>query len=243
MAFRRRRRINQQTKKSSNASQMMNLSLFIMLLAFFIVLNSLSSYEEIKSEKVRRSIQVTFSKEQAEELGSVSENTIESFQEGHTFDRLDALFQAQIVTFKAQTSKSTGRMNVQAPYDKFIAAIRASNQYDATRYPTRREARDNFFLPTLASLMRANIDGAPTRLDITIHVDGNPAEMQNQSPEALKEKIDILGEVARILNNQKLPEKLINISIEQGDPKMVDLFFQKYAPFSPVREGDQVDGE
>jgi len=245
MAFRRRRRIRQQGGTSSNASQMMNLSLFIMLLAFFIVLNSLSSYEEIKSEKVKRSIKITFSNEAQEEMGSVTQSEIESFSEGHTFDRLDALFKAQIVTFEAQKSKSTGRMNIQLPYDKFMQAIKASGQFDATRYPSRRETRDNFFLPTLASIMRANIDGSPTRMEITFHLSGNPAALQNEKPQELRDQIDIIGEVARILINQKLPEKLINISFEKGDPDIVDLSFIKYVPFSPIVGGEEegVDNE
>ena len=243
MAFRRRRRIRQQGGTSSNAGQMMNLSLFIMLLAFFIVLNSLSSYEEIKSEKVRRSIQITFSNEAKEELGAVSQSELESFNEGHTFDRLDALFQAQIVTFDSQKSKSTGRMNVQLPYEKFISAIQAGGQYDATRYPSRREIRDNFFLPTLASIIRSNIDGAPTRMEITFHVPDNPAAMHNNAPDALKEKINVIGEVARSLMDQRLPEKLINISYEKGDPAIVDLSFIKYVPFSPVIAGQEEEAQ
>ncbi|MEM6812205.1 MAG: flagellar motor protein MotB [Pseudomonadota bacterium] len=239
MAFRRRRRIRQNMEQS-NSGQMLNLALFIMLLAFFIVLNSLSSFEEIKLDKVRRSINITFSNDVQESMGSPTKSPLEEMREGHTFDRLDALFQAQIVSFEKQISKSTGRMNVQVDYDRFMDAVKAEGQIDIYRYPMRREVRDNFFLPTLASIIRSNIDGAPTRMEVVIHTKNNPAEMQNQNPDILKEKINIVGEVSRLFDRRGIPQKLINIGIEQGNPQIIDLYFVKYVPFSPIIDGQDV---
>lgn len=240
MAFRRRRRRNQNVNNAggSNAGQMLNLSLFIMLLAFFIVLNSLSSYEEVKSEKVRRSINIAFNKDAKEDLSSMRESISESMHEGHTFDRLDGLFQSQITSFESQKSKLLGRMSVQVEYDRFVNAITRPDQIDILRYPTRREIRDNFFLPTLVSLMRANIDGAPTRMEIVFHTNENPADLQNDAPQQLKSRIDDIGLISRTLEAQGLPQKLLNIGIEKGDPNIVELNFIKYVPFSPLMENE-----
>ena len=212
----------------------MNLSLFIMLLAFFIVLNSMSSYEEIKTESVKRSIKVTFTNEQPEEKPAVKKDPTLSMREGHTFDRLDALFQAQIVSFEVQKSKSTGRMMIRVEKERFFNAMLKAGQFDLYRYPSRRDVKGNFFLPTLVSMIRSNIDGAPTRLDIIMHNDQDPAHLKNHAPQILRQKIENIGEVARKLDDRGLPQKLLTIGVEKGDPQYIDLIFTKYQPFSPV---------
>ena len=60
-------------------------------------------------------------------------------------------------------------MMVRVPLDRFSKAIMATGQKDLTRYPTRRDIQGNFFLPTLVSILRANIDGAPTRLQMVLN--------------------------------------------------------------------------
>ena len=220
----------------------MNLSLFIMLLAFFIVLNSLSSFEEVKAEKVRRSVKIAFNNEVEEDLSSTRDSINKSMSEGHTFDRLDGLFQSQITSFKAEKSKSMGRMNVTVEYDKVVEAVTKADQVNILNYPNRRQIRDNFFLPTLVLIMKANIDGAPTRLEIIFHTNKEPAYLQNQSPKILQDKINDIGRISRIFEAQGMPQKLLTIGLEKGDADIVDLNFTKYVPFSPVindKEGGQ----
>lgn len=241
--FKRRRRI-QESNSGADTSQMMNLSLFIMLLAFFIVLNSLSSYEEIKTEKVKRSIEMSFSKDpQVEPMkASTAPDPVQAMSEGHTFDRLDALFNAQIASFEAVQSKSRGVMMVQVPLEDFTKAVMAIGQKDVTRYASRRDVKEIFFLPTLVSILRTNIDGAPTRMEISLNVPENPAELQNQSPEKIAAVVIMGGQFAQLLERKGMPQKLINIGVSKGDPKMVDLVFRKYIPFSPVglkKEGER----
>lgn len=239
MTIKKRRRRNQAVSEGSvNSGQMMNLALFIMLLAFFIVLNAISSYEELKTEKVKRSIELAFSKDPdiKEDMPSVRDDPLKSLKEGHTFDRLDALFESQITSFESSHSKTIGVMMVKVPYDDFEKAIMTTGQKDLLQYPSRQAVRGNFFLPTLVSLLRADIDGAPTRMEILINVDGNPAQMQNQEPLKIESTISTVGEFSQRLQTQGMPQKLINIGISNGDPDYVDLVFRKYIPFSPIEE-------
>lgn len=239
MTIKKRRRRNQTVSEGSvNSGQMMNLALFIMLLAFFIVLNAISSYEELKTEKVKRSIELAFSKDPdiKEDMPSVRDDPLKSLKEGHTFDRLDALFESQITSFESSHSKTIGVMMVKVPYDDFEKAIMTTGQKDLLQYPSRQAVRGNFFLPTLVSLLRADIDGAPTRMEILINVDGNPAQMQNQEPLKIESTISTVGEFSQRLQTQGMPQKLINIGISNGDPDYVDLVFRKYIPFSPIEE-------
>ncbi len=238
MQYRRRKRIESESS-SSTSGLMMNLSLFIMLLAFFIVLNSISSYEESKMAKVQRSVELAFSSsaQRDDYSPSVTPDSVKSINNGDTFERLEVLFQSQIVSFKMSKSKSQGIMMVKVPYTKFSEAMLALDQKDLTKTPSRMEARGNFFLPTLVSLLRTNIDGAATRMEIYLNVEDNPAEMQNQTPRELNEVINKLGVFSSALEKQGIPQKLLNIGISEGNPKFVDLVFRKYVPFSPLKEG------
>lgn len=240
MQYKRRRRI-ERGSSSSNTGQMMNLSLFIMLLAFFIVLNSISSYEEKKTEEVRQSLDVTFSTDVRREdfNPSITKDPVKSVNKGDVFERLEALFEAQIIAFEASKSRAKGVMMVKMSYDDFSKAMKALDQQDLTKNPTRMEAHKNVFLPTLVSLMKTNIDGAPTRLEIYFHVDENPAQIQNQKPQKLNVVINDVGKYSTLLQNNGLPQKLLNIGVSKGDPKFVQLVFRKYRPFSPVKPSEK----
>lgn len=239
-----RRRRNQETPESnsSNVQQMMTLSLFIMLLAFFIVLNAISSYEEIKTEQVRRSVLMTFSKDTTLETPEASSQADDAraMKEGHAFDRLEALFTAQITGFEAVQSKSRGVMMVQVPYAEFKEAVMALGQKDLTRYPSRRAISGNFFLPTLVSILRSDLDGAPTRIEILLATKRNPAQTQNQNPNQIKDVINEAGVLSQKLEDQGMPQRLLNIGIEKADPEFVNLVFRKYVPFS-LMENEEVN--
>lgn len=238
MPMRKRRRRIENLPSGANTGQMMTLSLFIMLLAFFIVLNTLSSYEEIKTEQVRRSVELAFSKDakSEEQASSTRPNPEKSLREGHTFDRIDALFESQIASFEATKSKTRGLMMVRMPYDEFSQAILKVGQKDLLQYPSRKAVRGNFFLPTLTSIMRRNIDGAPTRIEIMLHTEIDPAKLQNQSPEKLLDVVSRAGAFSRRLEKQGMPQKLVNIGVSEGDPAYVDLVFRKHYAFSPIVE-------
>ncbi len=242
-----RRRRNQSSPASNNANvqQMMTLSLFIMLLAFFIVLNAISSYEEIKTEQVRRSVLMTFAKDITLETpeASTQADDAQAMKEGHAFDRLEALFTAQIAGFEAVQSKSRGVMMVRVPYADFKESVMALGQKDLTQYPSRRAIRDNFFLPTLVSILRSDLDGAPTRIEILLGTKSNPAQTQNQNPKRIKEIIDDAGTLSQTLEQQGMPQRLLNIGIEKGDPDFVNLVFRKYVPFSLIEEKGGVEND
>lgn len=245
MRGRNRRRRNDTSSSLSNARQMMNLSLFIMLLAFFIVLNSMSSYEEIKSEQVRRSLNMAFSKEEFSEveIKSTTQDLAQAIREGHVFDRLDALFQSQISAFSKISSKRRGVMMVELDLEEFTTAILKVGQKDFMRYPSRKDVRGNFFLPTLVSIIRSDMMDMPIRMEILINSDQNPAELQNQLPVQMDRTINLGSALTERLESQGMPTNLINIGVKEGDPKKVTLAFRKHTPFSLDAKEGQVSDE
>ena len=136
MHLNKRRRRNE-TSNSARTGQLMNLSLFIMLLAFFIVLNALSSYQENRVENVVDSVQHAFAKDVRQEdfNPSIMPDPANSVNEGDTLERINALFQAQIRSYDKTMSSDRGIMLVKLPFEKFVQSVMAVGQKDPARRP------------------------------------------------------------------------------------------------------------
>lgn len=236
----RRRRRNEPSSQSDTGT-LMNLSLFIMLLAFFIVLNSLSSYEEQLVGDVVQSLDTTFSKDpQQEDIApSVTPDPVNSVNEGDTFERLDALFQSQIVSYKKSISSNRGKMIIKLPLEKFSRAIMAAGQKDLTKMRARRNPRGNFMIPTLVSILKSDKKGVSYRMNILLQSPDNPAHFQNQSPTEMAALMRRGSALTEKLEQGGFPQKLLNIGIAKGNPEIVELVFEQHVPFSPVEEKEE----
>jgi len=232
----RRRRNTSQTGAGA-PTQLLNLSLFIMLLAFFIVLNALSSFEEVKSRPVMESLDQAFSSKivKRDVLPSTVPDPVKSINEGDTVDRLDALFNAQISAFEATKSKSRGIMHVKLPVEEFSKAIMAVGQDDLTETKTITASK-KFFLPTLISILKSSEAGAPYRMDVVVHVSENPANMQNLQPAEMDRIINRVGQFSRKLEEAGMPQNLLSIGLQKGPEDEVELFFRRHEPFSPSQD-------
>lgn len=214
----------------------MNLSLFIMLLAFFIVLNSLSAYEEKKIGDVVQSVEIAFAKDaQKQDIApSVTESPVKSVNEGSTFERIDALFEAQISSYKKKVDSARGIMTISLPLDKFSRAIMAAGQRDLTKMHATRDPRGNFMIPTLVSILKSDEKGAVYRMNILLHTPDNPPHYQNQNPTEMGMLMGRASGFAEKLEKSGFPQKLLNVGIKKGKPDMVELNFEPHIPFSPV---------
>ncbi|MAZ76528.1 MAG: hypothetical protein CMH31_04415 [Micavibrio sp.] len=239
LKFRRRRR-NEQSFQSDSGT-LMNLSLFIMLLAFFIVLNSLSSYEEQLVGDVVQSLDTTFSKDpQKEDIApSVTPDPVNSVKEGDTFERIDALFQSQIISYKKSISSNRGKMIIKLPLEKFSRAIMAAGQKDLTKMNVQRNPRGNFIIPTLVSILKSDKKNITYRMNILLQVPDNPAHFQNQSPTEMAALMRRGSALTERLEQGGFPQKLLNIGVAKGNPAIVVLVFEPHIPFSPVEEAEQ----
>ena len=220
----------------------MGLSLFIMLLAFFIVLNAISSFEEKKMSSVMDSVEQAFSKDvqRQDKKTSVTPDPVSSINEGETVERLDALFQAQISSFNAKKNVHSGTMYVTLPLDVFSKRIMAIGQEDVTKTRSISTGK-NFFLPTLVSILKSDRQGLPYRMDVVLHTKENPAKLQNQKPKSLLKTMKREGSFARQLEKTGLSQQLMSMGIRQGDPDVVELVFRRHEPFSPAISQDSPD--
>lgn len=240
----RRRRIGD--SETSLASQLMGLSLFIMLLAFFIVLNAISSDQQKKSTRVLNSLASTFGVEfdGADMQPSTVPEEEEAQGKGDALDQMEALFRAQITGVEAFQDKGRGFMHIRMPLERFSAAVMALGQ--GSLKDGGNGAGGGFFLPTLVSLMKSSEAGHPYRMDIIYNLPRNPALMQNDDPRQVTAATERLTGFARQLGETGLPPRLLSIGLhkaaEEKDVGAIDLFFRVHTPFSPV-EGAEAAAE
>lgn len=238
----RRRRRNDVENNTIKTGQLMNLSLFIMLLAFFIVLNAMSSYEPNLAEPIIKSLDNTFSTDAVKKdaAPSVKEDPVQSVNEGDIFDRIDALFTAQIVSYKKTISSNRGEMMLELPLEKFSQGVMAAGQKDLTTMSTARNVRGNFLVPTLVSIIKSEQRDITYRMDIIMHLSDNPANLQNQNPTKIAAVMRRGSALAQKLEQGGFSQKLINIGLKKGDEKMVELVFRRHEPFQVLTEEERL---
>src|SRR5690606_597331 len=118
----------------------LTLSLFFMLLAFFIALNGISTYESGRYKPVVKSLAATFSVNIVPRGGTQGPSEApaaeESILEGESIDQIEGLFNAQITGVEVAKSGRSGILQASVPIDEFERAMTALNQVDLTKVGT-----------------------------------------------------------------------------------------------------------
>lgn len=222
-----RRRI--QESPPQGGTLLLNLSLFLMLLSFFIILNNVSTFEEEKYRPVMQSLRSTFSttvmRRDDAANPSVTPDPLQSINEGQTIERIDALFRAQITGFQAETSMARGVMAVSMKLEEFDRAVNSPAQIDLTQR-AYGGGLQTFFVPTLVSLIQAREQGTPYRMDMVFHTADAPALLFNSDPRALETFRQKAASYAAMLEAAGLPPALIGVAMMQGDPATISLIFR-----------------
>lgn len=225
MKGRRRKIVVDDTK--SLASQIPALSLFVIMLAFFIMLNSISVFKEEKAKPLMDSIEEAFAlKINAPESGKfpVQEQT----DEGRVIDRMEGLFQGHIAGVQTQKDDGRGVLLMRMPYADLSAAV--SHIGD-------KAAENKKFMETLTSMLRASAAGQPYRMDIFLQVDENPARMQDDQPQKMKVLMRDLGVLAQQLEKAGLSQRLLSVGLEKGQSGMVELLFRPHEAYNIEQRG------
>ncbi len=213
------------------ANQFLALSLFVMLLSFFIILNSMSSYEELKAESIIQSLSISFSTKpvnEAELAPNIEEDTMESFREGDSLDRLNKLFSAQIAGIKASKNRLGTEMLLRLNLEDFEAQLLEPLKEGDLSQVERTE-----FMATLVSLLDAEND-VPYRMDMVLNLNGNPAELQNSDPVRIRTAGKKVSGFAAKIEEAGLPPYLVTAGLGDGESQTIDLYFRRYEPFNPV---------
>lgn len=225
----RRRKIEEDSSRSLG-SQIPGLSMFVILLAFFIVLNSISVIKEERARPLMKSIESAFATQINQDVvWQPSSNPSDELQvrEGRTIDKLEAMFSSRIAGLDVKKDDNTGTLLLRMKYDAFSEAI---NKIDSESSSAQE------FLRTLVSLLRAEMSGYTYRMDVFVQLDQNPATIQNQQPQRMTATMKQIGDVAQALENAGLPQKLMTIGMEKGDEGMVEILFRPHVPYNPLGE-------
>lgn len=208
-----------------------------MLLAFFIVLNVLSNFEEAKARPVLTSILKTFSNEDATDQRAdeqIPEDPLDAFREADSLDELERLFRAQITGVEVKTNRLGTLMHMRMRVDRFEKGFLQKKPIGAIE-GSRLNAQ-GFFLPTLISLLNGG-DDIPYRMDMVMNVKRGPAEGLNMQPLVIKEKIEKVSSYANTLEEAGLPKILVSSGLGTGPEDTIDIFFRRHVPFNPLGEG------
>lgn len=216
------------------ANQFLGLSLFIMLLSFFIILNAISSFEVTKSQPVLNSLTVAFSNKRATEDVAPGASKIKTpnKQLGSTLDQVQGLFESQIATAKAKQNRLGTNMVVRMPFDDFQKAMRSSlTVRDDSPSLMRSEQVD--LLPMLVSLLETQRD-VTYKMDMLLMVDDEPTTIISEAPDQFSALNRSVSAIARTLEEAGLPRKQVSAGLKQGSDGIIELVFSRYLPFNPL---------
>ncbi len=226
--------VRKKSKSSGvNGAQFLALSLFIMLLAFFIVLNSISSFNEDKVSPILNNIESVFASKIAENHGkpSTTKNSInQEKQEANALDQIENIFKAQIPNYRLYKDISTGKMYIRVKKQAFEYALQ--NMDVKNPYLMNKEGFDNF-LGGIIYLLQHNMSDKPYKMEIYLNLPEDPAAMYNNNRQKLITERQKLSDMATILENAGLPKKLLNIGLQKGASNYIDLYFGVYKPIIP----------
>lgn len=187
--------------------QLLSLSLFMLLLAFFIVLSTLIEFDKDKVSELKSGIEQAFLKgaviergpEEMDKAGDKIGTGIEQ-----TFAELEELLRVNIGIFGLQKIGNSGAMVVTVPEDELFAL------------------KPDILSQITAVLHGGGNDKVRFELEVLAGVDRNVSE---EDKAAINGKIQKLGTFARALTQNGLPEHRLSVGIIKSKSTIVDLVF------------------
>lgn len=196
-----------------NASVAMFLALYLLLLAFFIVLNALSTLEESRIKKVLNSLQVTFAEFLDPTDLSVFTSSVGDVIGPKEFtDHLTGLFEAAIPAGRVEMVEPGELLQMQTAADSLFLVGSAE----------MRSAHRALIGRLVAAMSRAP-DGYRYAMDFIVNVPpaeggGLPADLDGLQAQRAMAMVDIMVD-------HGLPQHLLTIAVAPGDTPIVTLRF------------------
>ena len=200
------------------------LSIFIILLAFFIALNSISVFNTEKSTQVMDSLRQTFgaTPEDSEALyPSLREDEAKSTGLGELLVELEGLFRSRLKGIKSARIDGRDVLLLEVPLDELEELISAQNTDPATK------TEETPFSELLKSMIATGENGPQLHLKIT-------GGLPSSSPDGKNAAADMALRLSRLVENIEqsgVPKSLLAIGLQSSDTALVQLTFQPYLPF------------
>jgi hypothetical protein len=231
---RSRRRHVEEPQKSQFVGQL--LSLFIMLVAFFIVLNSISIYDKDKSKPAMESLGTQFATQQQaplvgneESAGDVAGNP-GAQGEGNSFDtEVTGLFSSVIPAMEASTRRERGALYLHMTADEFEEALGRD--------------RTGPFNKALAATIRNRAQGISYHMDVTFNLGLSPARVAAGAPQETAALATRFAAIASRLETAGLPPSQFSVGAARGDKDTVDIIFRPAEKLDPMSGGLLQEGK
>jgi hypothetical protein len=198
----------------NNSGNLIFLSLFLLLLAFFILLNALATIEETKARKVLTSVATTFrsvvdSKTQAQILISDLGPTP---QANEVLDALQQLWITSAPIAKVEKLTRGQIMEMTLPVNELFLGGKAMLRAD----------REPLFDRT-SLLLGLKSGGGATEVRIVLGVTRDQGILS--SPEG-RLAVDRAGQLAAAFVDHETPEDRVTVGVQEGDPKKLRVRFE-----------------
>jgi hypothetical protein len=200
------KRDNNYSSPSKDASQILFLSLFLLLLAFFILLNSMATIEETRSRKVMTSVAATFRAIRAPDtdawiaiadLGPAAEPE-------RLLEAMKQLWVTSVPVVKVETLTPGRIMQIAVPSNELFLGGEANLRRD----------RHSLF-ERLARLLTVSADGFAHEIELVHGSDATAPELPFRRAVAL----------AQALVSRGAPDDAVSVGLREADPKSIRIRF------------------
>lgn len=213
------------------AGRFLTLSLFVVLLSFFIVLNSISHVEERKSQIVSSSVAQAFTLRTATVDSSkpdMSLKTNKALSAGTTLDKIESLFTENIAGIETAQNRLGTIMQMKMSVKKFEKLLADSSAPQINGFSS-----PSLFLQTLVTIMDTQ-DKIPYRMDIILKTPGNPANLYNEDSSRMSAPLRRVANYAEKVEEFGLPSKLVTAGIIGAKEESIQIIFRRYQPLNIV---------
>jgi hypothetical protein len=212
------------------SGQFLSLSLFIILLAFFVFLHSLSSFDTARVDIVTRSARQAFSAaplgpEFGFDLAPGVPNTRGQGDTPHPLDAMESLFRSQIAGVGVRMAHDGQRMHVTTSAAAFEEALAAEAVPGAA---------GSAFRAMLVSLLQTDFEHAGAwRMELVLGTGGPPGALEADVARAAVVRVAQMAERLEVLG---LPARLVAAGLGPEAAGRLDIYIRPYAPFDPLDE-------
>ncbi|MCB1591083.1 MAG: hypothetical protein KDI90_01400 [Alphaproteobacteria bacterium] len=218
------------------ANQYLSLSLFLMLLSFFIIMNGNSGFDDTKARPVMQSLSLAFSNTTTEQGQAPLDEIVPETHhgEGETLERIESLFSAHIPGVQAKRNRLGNMMRIRMPVRSFETGIDFSGLSSENENKQGSEGERGKFLPMLVALLQSQSSGVPYRMDMLLDVPDDPVSLIERSPAFLSEKTALVSSFANSLQSAGIPGPLLGTGLQKGENGFIDIFFRRDEPYEPA---------
>lgn len=213
-------------RRGAGVVQYLMLSLFLLLLAFFIALTANANFDDTKTVSVLASLEEVFPVKHLRGQGAPSMNDAASrgTDAGAALSRIEGLFKSDVFPFSVMARQNEGTLVVAVSSKTMFDIINPANS--AVLTPVQRQS----FLAALARLLNPAKNHSGIVMAIEIYTDQSPARLAAENPDRLNAVVNRAEDIVIGLVDGGLPPERMVTGIREGQEESIRLVFYEDQP-------------